>query len=188
MLTQPEKSIEELINSASPSSTRSRRIQQNGLTYSTRASLDSLQGTQFPQEVLSPNIAYQLIHDQLQFDGNPQMNGATFLTTWMEKEARDLINENLAINFADQDEYPATLKLHGRCVRYLSHLWKIPADKEAVGTAVCGSSEGIMLGGLAMKWRWRERRQAEGKDTKRPNIVFGANSQVALEKFARYFD
>ncbi|KAJ1997499.1 glutamate decarboxylase gad1 [Coemansia thaxteri] len=39
-----------------------------------------------------------------------------------------------------------------------------------------------------MKWRWRERMRAAGKDTSRPNIVFGANAQVALEKTARYFD
>jgi glutamate decarboxylase len=27
-----------------------------------------------------------------------------------------------------------------------------------------------------------------GKDTSKPNILMGANAQVALEKFARYFD
>lgn len=45
-----------------------------------------------------------------------------------------------------------------------------------------------MLGGLAMKKRWQESRKAAGKDHYRPNIVFGANAQVALEKFARYWD
>lgn len=45
-----------------------------------------------------------------------------------------------------------------------------------------------MLGGLALKKRWQEARKAAGKDTSTPNIVFGANAQVALEKFARYFD
>jgi glutamate decarboxylase len=44
-----------------------------------------------------------------------------------------------------------------------------------------------MLGGLAMKKRWQEARKAAGKDHYHPNIVFGANAQVALEKFARYF-
>lgn len=29
---------------------------------------------------------------------------------------------------------------------------------------------------------------AEGKDTSKPNIIMGANAQVALEKFARYFE
>jgi len=39
-----------------------------------------------------------------------------------------------------------------------------------------------------MKKRWQEKRKAAGKDYYHPNIVFGANAQVALEKFARYFD
>lgn len=42
-----------------------------------------------------------------------------------------------------------------------------------------------MLGGLAMKKRWQEERKKAGKDYFHPNIVFGANAQVALEKFAR---
>lgn len=52
------------------------------------------------------------------------------------------------------------------------------------------SSEAIMLGGLALKKRWQAARKAAGKSIHEPgpNIVFGANAQVALEKFARYFD
>lgn len=37
-----------------------------------------------------------------------------------------------------------------------------------------------------MKKRWQEARKAAGKDYYHPNIVFGSNAQVALEKFARY--
>lgn len=39
-----------------------------------------------------------------------------------------------------------------------------------------------------MKRRWQEKRTAEGKDTSKPNILMGSNAQVALEKFARYFE
>jgi len=39
-----------------------------------------------------------------------------------------------------------------------------------------------------MKKRWQEARKKDGKDYYHPNIVFGANAQVALEKFARYWD
>ena len=39
-----------------------------------------------------------------------------------------------------------------------------------------------------MKRRWQEKRRAAGKDTSNPNIIMGANAQVALEKFARYFE
>ena len=45
-----------------------------------------------------------------------------------------------------------------------------------------------MLGGLAMKWRWRERRRALGAPTDRPNMVMGSNVQVVWEKFCRYWD
>jgi glutamate decarboxylase len=59
-----------------------------------------------------------------------------------------------------------------------------------MGTACTGSSEAIMLGGLALKRRWQAKMKAAGKDIHNPgpNIVMGAEAQVALEKFARYFE
>ena len=45
-----------------------------------------------------------------------------------------------------------------------------------------------MLGGLALKWRWRQRREAAGLPTDRPNLVMGINVQVVWEKFCRYWD
>ena len=44
-----------------------------------------------------------------------------------------------------------------------------------------------MLGGLALKWKWRARRSAAGKSADRPNLVCGP-VQVCWKKFARYFD
>lgn len=41
-----------------------------------------------------------------------------------------------------------------------------------------------MLGGMALKWRWKARRKALGLPTDKPNIVMGANVQVVWEKFA----
>lgn len=72
----------------------------------------------------------------------------------------------------------------------LSDLWNAPDSQHAVGTATTGSSEAIQLGGLAMKRLWQEKRKAAGKSIHEPgpNIVMGANAQVALEKFARYFE
>lgn len=70
----------------------------------------------------------------------------------------------------------------------MAHLWGVRKGEKAIGTATTGSSEAIHLGGLAMKRRWQEKRRAEGKDTSKPNIIMGANAQVALEKFARYFE
>ena len=56
------------------------------------------------------------------------------------------------------------------------------------GCSTTGSSEAAMLGGLALKWRWRERMKAAGKPTDRPNLVMGVNVQVCWDKFCRYWD
>lgn len=103
----------------------------------------------------------------------------------MEPEADKLIMENIAKNLSDQDEYPSTMRVQERCISIIGNLWHA---QEAIGTATVGSSEAIMLGGLALKKAWQNKRKAEGKDASKPNIIFGNNAQVALEKFARYFD
>ena len=89
--------------------------------------------------------------------------------------------ENMSKNLADNDEYPAMLHLHQRCVSMLGNLWGVKKGEQAIGTATTGSSEAILLGGLAMKRKWYERQQAKGKDCSKPNILMGANAQVALE-------
>jgi glutamate decarboxylase len=45
-----------------------------------------------------------------------------------------------------------------------------------------------MLGGLALKWRWREKMRKAGKPADRPNLVMGTNTQVCWHKFVRYWD
>ena len=44
-----------------------------------------------------------------------------------------------------------------------------------------------MLGGLAMKWRWRKRCERAGLPTGKPNLICGP-AQICWHKFARYFD
>lgn len=137
-----------------------------------------------------------MLRDELALDGKPTLNLASFVHTSLPEFGERLVDENKYINIVDQDEYPATLGIHGRCISQLAHLWHAPKEtgpdgkaKSAFGTATTGSSEAIMLGGLAMKKRWQEKRKAEGKPWKGlGNIVFGSNAQVAIEKFAAYFD
>jgi glutamate decarboxylase len=129
-----------------------------------------------------------MIHDELDLDGRPNLNLASFVHTWMEPEADRLIMENISKNMSDADEYPAMMDIHARCVSMLAHLWGVQKGECAIGSATTGSSEAIHLGGLAMKQLWKEKRQADGKDISKPNILMGSNAQVALEKFARYFD
>ena len=61
-------------------------------------------------------------------------------------------------------------------------------DGDAIGVSTTGSSEAVMLGGLAMKWQWRKRREAAGQDGSKPNLILGSNVQVVWEKFCRYWD
>ena len=89
---------------------------------------------------------------------------------------------------SDADEYPAMMAMHARCVSIIANLWGVQKGEKAIGSATTGSSEAIHLGGLAMKRRWREKREAAGKDFSKPNVIFGSNAQVAIEKFARYHE
>ncbi|MGH2984375.1 MAG: glutamate decarboxylase, partial [Solirubrobacterales bacterium] len=140
----------------------------------------------FPDGGMPALQVLHLIQGDLFLDGDPQRNLATFVTTWMEDEARELIAENLHRNFIDHAEYPQSAEMEQRCIRMLADLFHAPG--ETTGARTQGSSEAIMLGALALKWKWRGRREADGKATDRPNLVFGGDVHVVWEKFCRYFD
>ena len=95
----------------------------------------------------------------------------------MEREAEQLMIENLSKNLSDADEYPAMMAMHARCISIISHLWGVQKGEKAIGSATTGSSEAIHLGGLAMKRRWQEKREKDGKDKSKPNIIMGSNAQ-----------
>uniref|UniRef100_A0A803Q3E6 Glutamate decarboxylase n=1 Tax=Cannabis sativa TaxID=3483 RepID=A0A803Q3E6_CANSA len=131
-----------------------------------------------------------MINDELMLDGKPRLNLASFVTTWMEPECDKLVMDSMNKNYVDMDEYPVTTELQNRCVNMIAHLFHAPLDETeaAVGVGTVGSSEAIMLAGLAFKRKWQNKRKAEGKPYDNPNIVTGANVQVCWEKFARYFE
>ena len=60
------------------------------------------------------------------------------------------------------------------------------AQEEALGCSTVGSSEAIILATLAMKRRWQNDRKAKGLSTEKPNMVLGANCQVAWHKALLY--
>lgn len=158
-------------------------------TYGSRYSANvEIPKFRIPKTGTDSASVHQLIKDELDLDGKPNLNLASFVNTYMESHADQLMIENISKNLADADEYPGIMAIHARCVSMLSHLWNVQKGETAIGTATTGSSEAIHLGGLAMKRRWQEKRRAEGKSTEKPNILMGANAQVALEKFARYFE
>lgn len=144
-----------------------------------------------PRGSQDADAVMRFIQDELMLDGNARQNLATFVTTWMEPQAAKLIQASLDKNIIDKDEYPQSAEIERRCVNILANLWHAPeptGGADAVGCSTTGSSEAAMLAGMALKWRWRARREAAGLDAAKPNLVMGANVQVCWEKFARYWD
>jgi glutamate decarboxylase len=154
--------------------------------YGSRFFVEGVPEREFPADGMSSRDAYELIAEEMALDGDPARNLATFVTTWMEPEARAVIAESRHRNFIDHAEYPRTAAIERRCIAMLADLYHAPGD--TTGARCQGSSEAIMLAGLAMKWRWRKRREADGEDAERPNLVFGADVHVVWEKLCRYFD
>jgi glutamate decarboxylase len=148
--------------------------------------LDDAPDHRLPATGMPAGDALNLMREELVLEGLPARNLATFVTTWMEPEAREVILDNLHRNYIDHAEYPQTAEIEQRCVRMLGHLFHAPG--ETTGTRTQGSSEAIMLGALSLKWKWRARREAAGQPTDRPNLVFGGDVHVVWEKFCRYFD
>ena len=141
-----------------------------------------------PDDGMGSDAAYDFITAELLLDGAARLNLATFVTTWMPPIAARLMAETADKNMIDKDEYPQTAEIEARCVRILAKLWNSPESADATGCSTTGSSEAAMLGGMALKWRWRERMRAAGKPTDKPNLVMGANTQVCWEKFCRYWE
>jgi glutamate decarboxylase len=141
-----------------------------------------------PARGMDAEAAYCLVHDELNLDGNPALNLASFVTPWMEPYADKLAAETLGKNMIDQDEYPQTEAIHERVVTMIGRLFHAPHDAEPIGTATIGSSEAIMLAMLAHRQSWRDRRRMDGLPIDRPNLVIGADVHTCWEKFTRYFD
>lgn len=157
-------------------------------TYASRALTSAVPKYEITEGEMPPAVAYNLIRDELALDGNSRLNLATFVTTWMEPEAKQLMAETFDKNMIDKDEYPQTAEIELRCVNMIARLWNAPKGASATGCSTIGSSEAAMLGGMALKWQWRKRRQKEGKPTDKPNLVMGINVQVCWEKFCRYWE
>ena len=174
-------------------------ISQSSITpaYTGRMSVAPIPALRLPDESMDPGQVYRFVHDELMLDGSSRQNLATFVTTWMDPEAEQLMAETFDKNMIDKDEYPITAAIEQRCVCMVADLFHAEDLRDddpssAVGASTVGSSEAVMLGGLAMKWQWRRRFEARhGKDAWRgrtPNLVLGSNVQVVWEKFCRYFD
>ncbi|KFY36560.1 hypothetical protein V494_05020 [Pseudogymnoascus sp. VKM F-4513 (FW-928)] len=158
--------------------------------YASRYAAQDLPKHEMPEGGMPKEVAYRMIKDETSLDGNPMLNLASFVTTFMEKEVEDLMTESLAKNFIDYEEYPRTAEIQNRCVSMIGRLFNAPVhdDAASIGTSTVGSSEAVMLATLAMKKRWQNKRKAEGKPYDKPNMIMSSAVQVVWEKAMRYFE
>jgi len=159
--------------------------------FGTVTSDEGMPTTRFNKKPVDPRVASEMIREYLSTEGNAHQNLCTFVQTYMEPEAVELMSNTLEKNAIDKDEYPMTADLENRCVSMLADLWHANAAEEPMGTSTVGSSEACMLGGLAMLFRWKELAEKAGIDVysaHRPNLVISSGYQVCWEKFCRYWD
>jgi len=187
------------------------KYDKNSMAHATRYKITDLPKYELPEDSLDPRTAYRLVIDEMSLDGNPTLNLATFVTTWMEDEAMQLVMHTVGKNMADHNIYPQTIEIQNRCVQILARLFNSTEveskeqDKgpelstfhsaassvpEVKGTGTCciGSSEALMLCALALKKKWAHRRREQGKPFDKPNLIMSSSVQVAWKKFCCYFD
>jgi glutamate decarboxylase len=111
--------------------------------YSSRyASQQEISKFKIPHDGAPAEAVHQMLKDELDLDGRPNLNLASFVGTYMEREAEQLIIENISKNMSDADEYPAMMQMHTRCVSIIAHLWGVQKGEKAIGTATTGVCDG----------------------------------------------
>jgi glutamate decarboxylase len=154
-----------------------------GPIYASRFMENPVPKYRMPDDEMPAAIASRIIRDEMELDGIPGLNLATFVNTYIEPEAEELAAMQLTKNAIDVDEYPRTAEIQSRCVQILGDLFNTPFGEKACGVPTLGSSEGCLLGGLAMKLNWRKERRSKGLSSSRPNVVVANSAQVVWKKF-----
>jgi glutamate decarboxylase len=149
---------------------------------------EALPKSKMNQDPIDPKAAYALINSELQIQGNPSMNLASFVTTVMDPECDQLIHDNIGVNYIDTEVYRSNLEIQNRCVKILLDLYNAPDPDKGWGIECIGSSEAVMLAILTHKRKWEEKRKKEGKPYDKPNIVMGNDVHLVWNKACIYFD
>ncbi|KAJ9521406.1 hypothetical protein QJQ45_001216 [Haematococcus lacustris] len=150
--------------------------------------LGTMERHKLPENPSEPDIVYRHIQELRLFDSNPRLNLASYVTTWMEDPARQLIMDSLAVNHVDGAIYASSNDIEARCISIMAALWHAPNPQNVMGCATVGSTEACLLGGLNMKKWWAQRRKEKGLATDKPNLIVCSCFQVCWEKFAKYWD
>ena len=78
--------------------------QDEQLTIAERYFTEPAVDKHLPDNATTPRTAKRIVMAETLLDGDPAKNLATFVTTFMEEEARDVIAENLHRNYIDHAE------------------------------------------------------------------------------------
>lgn len=120
-------------------------------TFGSRFMTEPIPKHSLPENSMNPDAAYHLIHDELQVQGNPTLNMASFVTTVMDEQAERLIRENLGVNYIDTEVYRGALEIQDRCIKILGNLFNAPDSSKVWGTEAIGSSEALMVCAVSHK-------------------------------------
>mmetsp|Transcript_20035 Transcript_20035/g.33913 ORF Transcript_20035/g.33913 Transcript_20035/m.33913 type:complete len:607 (-) Transcript_20035:474-2294(-) len=139
-----------------------------------------------------------MIEDVHLCDFNPLLNTSSYVNVTSEPEEKAVAAMGAQINIADASVYPASIELHDKVVNMIATMWNAPepanGGKYYAGAGTVGSTEGCLLAGLALKFRWRAwYKEKHGLSDQqvlgvRPNLVISSIYQAAWEKFFRFFD
>ena len=83
-----------------------------------------------PHDGAPADVVYQLLKDELDLDGRPNLNLASFVGTYMEKQAEKLMVENLSKNMSDVDEF--AFEVSGNEVNWEKE-WNVVSKEEMQG-------------------------------------------------------
>jgi glutamate decarboxylase len=118
--------------------TEASHIEERSTRFGNRFVVEDVPDRRLPESGMPAADARRLIAEELVLDGDPARNLATFVTTWMEPEAGEVIASSLHRNFIDHAEYPRTAEIEQRCIRMLADLFHAPG--ETTGARTQGSS------------------------------------------------
>ncbi|OQD66984.1 hypothetical protein PENPOL_c004G00788 [Penicillium polonicum] len=137
-----------------------------------------------PDKSLSGEVVGKLLQKHMAADIPPSHDLGRFTTTKFDETAINIMVAGSLRNQPCIEEYPSLADFREKCVSMLANLWNAPSG--FFGAATTGSSEAVLLGGLAMKRQWQL--QHPSHLNSRPNVLIGANAHICINKVANYFD
>ncbi|KAJ5954299.1 hypothetical protein N7501_008578 [Penicillium viridicatum] len=137
-----------------------------------------------PDKGLSDEVVGELLQKHMAADIPPSHDLGRFTTTKFDETAINIMVAGSLRNQPCIEEYPSLADFREKCVSMLANLWNAPSG--FFGAATTGSSEAVLLGGLAMKRQWQL--QHPSHLNSRPNVLIGANAHICVNKVANYFD